>query len=491
MKLNKIISFLTEEGGDFKHKIIRSSFWMVLANTIIRILEFVRSIILARLLTPEIFGIWGIVNFIRQGIEVFTQTGFGAELIHRQKRVKEAADVAWTLNILRGFILTIICFVLAPYVARFYHTPVLEVLLRVVGISFLIRGFSNINVIFFQKELEFKKIAALQQSTVLIGLVVTLLLAFLWRNVWALVWGTLAYFTADLILSYIIQKIKPKIHFEKDLLKEIFRYGIFITASGIVIFLTTELDNAFVGKMLGMKALGFYTLAYTLANLPATEITHVVSKVMFPAYSQLQGNKHKLKLLYLKTLKLVSTFTIPAAVGIGFLAQDIVSLIYGYKWIQAIPSLRILCIFGAIRSLAATAGPVYNAIGLPKIPFILNTLRLFFILLTIYPLTDCYGIKGTAYCVTISIIVTALISWKILSKLIKLSNYDIVKALLFPLLNSGIMIISLSLIKMMIDVPISFISLCFLIIIGILIYVITFSVLQPAYIRYIIGLVRN
>ena len=151
MKLNKIILFLTQEGGEFKHKIIRSGFWMVLTNTTIRILEFARSIILARLLTPEIFGIWGIVNFIRQGIEVFTQTGFGAELIHRQKRVKEAADVAWTLNILRGFVLTIICFMLAPYVARFYHTPVLEILLRVVGISFLIRGLSNINVIFFSK----------------------------------------------------------------------------------------------------------------------------------------------------------------------------------------------------------------------------------------------------------------------------------------------------------------------------------------------------
>jgi len=472
----KIISFLNQTEGSLKHKIIRSGFWVVISNTFVRILEFIRSIFLARLLSPEIFGLWGIVNFIRQGIEIFTQTGFGAALIHRQEKVREAADVAWTLNIGRGFILSILCFLAAPFVAQFYNRPILEILLKIVSLSFIIKGFRNINVILLQKELDFKKIAILEQITAFLGIIITIILAYILRNVWALVWGTMAFFTLDCILSYIIQPLKPKFYFEEKLTKEIFRYGIFITGSGIVIFLTTELDNALVGKVLGMEALGYYVLAYTLANLPATQITHVVSRVMFPAYSQVQNDLEKLKTLYLKTLKLVATFAVPAAAGLFVLAPEIIKVVYGERWAPAIPALRVLCIFGMIRAIGATNGPLFNAIGKPNIIFYTTSLKLASILLIIYPLTKLYGIIGTALAVTIPMVVLTLVNWSILSYQIRLKKILLLKAITPSAICSFIMATLVYLINNYIQyfLTISLCSIINLVLIGIFIY---FSIL--------------
>jgi len=443
MKKITILRFIQNNPNDLKSKILTSGFWLTFSNTVVKILQFIRSIILARLLTPEIFGIWGIVSLVRQGIEVFTNTGFGTELIHRQKQIKEASDIAWTLNVVRGFILMVLCFVFAPLVAKFYHKPILEILLKAIAVTFFINGLRNINIILLKKELNFKKIAIQQQISALLGLVVTLTLAYLYRNVWALVWGTIAFFITDLITSYIIQPKYPKLYYNKKLAKEIFKYGIFISGGGIVVFITTELDNAVVGKILGMKWLGFYVLAYTLANLPATEITHVVSGVMFPAYSQLQNNIDRLRNLYLKTLRIVATFSIPAAAGLAFLAPDILRFIYGEKWLPATNTLRILCIFGAIRSLGATTGPIYNAIGKPNITFFLNFSRLILIVLLIYPLSIKYGIIGTAYSIVIPAIILQFFSWNILKRVLNIKLFNIITAIIGPVFASIIMLFAI------------------------------------------------
>ncbi len=441
MKINSFLSSLQENSSELRYKILTSGFWLTVSNTFVKILQFIRSIVLARLLTPEIFGIWGIVSLVRQGVDVFTNTGFGTELIHRQKHIKEASDIAWTLNVVRGFILMALCFAAAPLVANFYHKPILNILLKVVAVTFFINGLRNINVILLKKELSFKKIAIQQQISALLGLIVTLTLAYLYRNVWALVWGTITFFITDLVTSYIIQPKYPKIYYNKRLAKEIFKYGIFISGGGMVVFLTTELDNAVVGKILGMKWLGFYVLAYSLANLPATEITHVVSGVMFPAYSQIQDDIKRLRNLYLKTLRGVATLSIPAASGLAFLAPDILRLVYGERWLPAAAPLRILCVFGAIRSLGATTGPIYNAVGKPKISFFLNFSRLILIILLIYPLSVRYGINGTAYSIVIPAVVLQFFSWNILKGVLGLRLIDIARSIIIPVTGSVVMLL--------------------------------------------------
>lgn len=437
IKIGSFISFLNRTDGSLKEKTIRSGAWVIIASVFLRLLEFVRSIILARLLFPEVFGLMGIVSVIINGMEVFTQTGFWAALIHRQERVKEATDSAWVLNIFRGFILAALTFVAAPYVARFYDRPLLETIIEVIAFTLVIKGFRNTNIVLLRKELDFKRITIFEIVTSLLRIITVVTLAYIYRNVWALVFGQIAYCVFHSILSHFIVHIRPKLRFNKQLAKELFHYGKFITGAGIVIFLTNQIDNALIGKVLGMEALGYYVLACGLANLPATSITNVLSPVMFPAYSKLQNDLPSLRHAYLKVLRMTAIISIPAATGMAILAPEIVMVLYGEKWMPMVPALQILCIFGAIKSIAATTGPVFNALGKPKIPFYLVSFRLILIGALIYPLTVTYGIVGTALAVTLPMCLENCFMWIILSRVLTCKFFIILKRLLKSLLSSS------------------------------------------------------
>lgn len=474
----------------FRQKVFFSAIWIMIANVVIRSLQFIKSIILARLLTPEIFGVWGIINFIYNGIETFTQTGFGAELIHRQHRIEEAADVAWTLNVLRGIILSIACYLASPILASFYNRPEIDILLKIVGISFFIKGFSNINIILLRKNLNFKKISFYQQGTELFSFLVTIYFAFALRSVWALVWGTLAYFTADLILSYLIGPRKPQFKLDTALAGQVFRYGIFVTGAGIVTFLSLQLDNAFIGKVLGMEPLGFYVLAYSLANLPTTEITHLVKKVMFPAYSKVQNDQERLTRLYTKTTKLIITMVVPATAGLAFLSDAIIQTVYGDAWMDAAPLLKWLCLYGFLRALLAINDPFFNAIGYPKIPFLLDSTRLALMVVSMYPLAKLYDINGVIYSVILSIAIPVIASFFIIKKYIITANTNIISFFIFPIINSFFMLIILSVLRhVFIKYDVTYLALS--IILGCVTYLLSIFFTEKNYLTEIIQLART
>ena len=254
-----------------------------------------RTIILARLLAPEAFGLLGIALVSIATLETFSQTGFRAALIQKKESVESYLDTAWTVSAVRGTILFLILFSAAPAVAKFFKSPEASLVIRVLSISLLLSGFSNVGIIFFQKELEFHKQFFYEITATLVDLSVTISLAFTWRNVWALVWGGLAASSVRLLMSYLIHPYRPRIKFGRAEYRDLFGFGKWIAGSTILVFLITQGDDILVGKMLGVTALGLYQMAYALSNLPATEISHVIAQVTFPTFSKLQENMQKLK----------------------------------------------------------------------------------------------------------------------------------------------------------------------------------------------------
>ncbi|GAI54637.1 unnamed protein product, partial [marine sediment metagenome] len=193
-------------------------------------------------------------------------------------------------------------------------------------------GFVNIGVLYFQKELEFNKQFIYRASGTLADFVVAVAAVLILKSVWALVFGLLAGNFVRLIVSYLVHPYRP--HFKLDLAKtkELFGFGKWILGSSILVFLITQGDDIFVGKLLGITFLGFYQMAYRISNAPATEITHVISQVTFPAYSKLQDNLPGLREGYLKTLQLTAFISIPLAGGIFILAPEFTTIFLGDKW---------------------------------------------------------------------------------------------------------------------------------------------------------------
>lgn len=467
--LSKLIKFLNSEDGSLKQKTIRATIWVTISRTFLGSLTIVRTIILARLLSPEIFGIVGICMILVRGLDVITQTGFGAALIQRQDHFKKTCDTAFTLMVIRGFLLAIILAFIAPYVAIYYDQEILGPLTLVLAIAFIFSGFQNINIFAYQKKLSFKKVAYVEQSKSLLSFIFVIPLAFYLQSAWALAIGhVLTVFFATL-LSFIILEGKPRLAFNKRHAIELFQYGKFITGVSIILFIATELDNIVIGKVLGMETLGYYVIAYMLANLPATHFSKVVATVIFPVYSKLQNDLPALCDAYVKTLRIVALITIPASVGIAILADDIITVVYGEKWSPAINAVVILSVFGCMRSISMHCGYLFNAIGKPNIGLWISLGKLILVSIIIYPLTMEYGIVGTSIAVTLPVTLEYFIEIYLLKKTIGLNISHAAASLWRPVLFSAVMGATLFAIKLQLT-EYSAVWLIALIIIGAVIY---------------------
>jgi len=231
-------------------QVARGGFWVFALRITDRGLGFIRLIILARLLTPDDFGLLGISLLALSILGTFSGTGFGAALIQKKERTDEYLDTAWTVQIIRGIVLFAILFTVSPLVAIFFNTPEAASIIKVLAFTQLLGGFNNIGIVYFRKELEFHKQFIYSFVSSVVAMLVAISLAFILRNVWALVFGLLAGNVTALILSYIICSYRPKIEFNLAKIKELFGFGKWILGSSILIFLGTHGDDVFVGKLL-------------------------------------------------------------------------------------------------------------------------------------------------------------------------------------------------------------------------------------------------
>lgn len=392
---------MSRADGSIQHRALRSGIWVGVSSVGIALLTFARGIALARLLTPEVFGLMAVCLMATRLIEIFTETGFGAALIHRQQGFEEARDTAFTMMILRGVALAGIAALIAPWVARFYEQPVLTPLIAFVGLSFLFVGCQNINTVALQKELDFRRLTYLELTGSVLGFAVVVGLAYWLRSVWALVIGQVASAAIASALSFLMVPAHVRLRFNFAIAKELYRYGRYITGLAIVVFFTRELDNAVIGKLLGMQALGYYVAAYSLANIPSTYLSKMVARVMFPLFSHLQTDRERLRVEYARGIRLITAAVVPISVTMAVLAPEIVRALYGAKWAAAAAPLQVLAAFGCFRALWMLNGYVYNAIGRPQIDFYLSSARLVGMAALLFPLARAFGIVGAAIAVTL------------------------------------------------------------------------------------------
>lgn len=445
--IKNIFQFLQNEDGSVQKRTIRSISWVGVTSAIVYSLSFIKGVILARLLFPEVFGLMSICLIVIRGVEIFTETGFGVALIYRRSNFDEEKDTAFTLLVIRGFLISFFIYAIAPFVAKYYKHDDLELIIKIIAFSLIINSFGNINSIRLQIDLNFKKLSYIEQINNLFSFAIVVSLAYYFRNIWALVIGHIVFCLLGVLLSYVFIPGKPRFCLNFVVARKLFSYGKFITGLAIVIFIALEIDNVIIGKILGLSALGYYVIAFTLANLPATHLSKVVSRVLFPAYSELQGNLPALQSAFLTVYKIIAIINIPILAGFIFLAPEIVRIIYGEKWLPAADALRILAIFGCFRSFSVLSGYLFNAIGKPNLTFYLNLIRLIFLLALIFPLTERYGLVGASLAVTAPAFLQYVLENYLVGKAIGVNYYQIIKVLMLPVIYSIGMVAVIILLK--------------------------------------------
>jgi len=398
---------------------IKASFWLTSYNFISKGFGLAKAVLLARLLTPTQFGYWGFVSLSLNLIETFTETGAESALIQKKDISRSELSAGWTIFLVRSIFITIVLFLAAPLIALFFKAPHITPYIQVIAFTPILRSLRNPALVLIKKRLEFHKEFLFLSGGSLVEVVTAIAATSVTRDVWGIVWSIVAGALAEVILSYLIVKPIIPTKFSRHEAKDLLNYGKWIWGGSLLSYIITQGDDIVVGKLLGASALGFYQYAYKIASLPATQITGVVTKVTFPAFSIIQDDRKRLQRAFKKTFWLTTVTTSGFSVLIAIFAYPLVKILLGEQWLSMVPALRILCIFDAIRASSSVYGPLLNAIGKPQLGTLANLIKAVSMFALIFSFTMKGGIEGTAWANVISSIITLIIFFSLVRKTLK------------------------------------------------------------------------
>ncbi|CAN5164801.1 lipopolysaccharide biosynthesis protein [soil metagenome] len=397
---------------------LRAGFWSVLLRSSMRFIAFIRNVVLARLLAPADFGLFGIALVMLSIVERFSSTGLRGAIIQKKADIGDYLDTAFTIQAFRGACLAAMLWLSAPYAAQFFGEPRATPFIQLLGITVFLRGVRNIGLVYYTRELEVQRQNVHTVVSDIVELLVSIVAAILLRNAWALMIGVLAGNVTSMVVSYVMHPYRPRLSLNLDKARELSRYGRWIFLSHILSFLAYRGDNFIIGKLLGAPALGIYLLAFSISEAATVGISQMMTSVAFPAYSRIQGEQARVQRAFSLAVDLVASLTMPAAVVLWLLAEPITLVVLGDRWLQVAFVLPPLAFAGVIRTLVANGTTVYKAVGRPDRAFLVSLATVIATYAAIFPLIQLYGLVGVGMAVLFGQLATIPVflaqMWKIL-----------------------------------------------------------------------------
>lgn len=381
---------------------ITAGLWLAGYRGFARFGGLIKTAIVARILTPAQFGIFGVCSIVLNLFETFSETGIEQALIHKTNMDQKDLYSGWYLGLIRSLIISVILVAIAPLVARFFQVENIEPFIWALAITPIMRSLRNPNLVILKKQVNFQKESLMLGAGTLAEVVTGVTVSFLTRSVWGLISAIVAGALVELIISYLVI---PRPQFTRpdwSRIKSLFNFGRWVWSSSALSYLVTQGDDIIVGKLLGPVALGFYQNAYKIASLPATQITGTISQVTFPAFASIQNDYHRLMRAVKKTLLVTAAFTLPFTLITILFAEPLTLLIYGRQWLPLVPALQVLSIYGATRAIVSSLGALTTAIGKPELITLNLVIMGLILVVLILPATNQFGITGTAWATVIA-----------------------------------------------------------------------------------------
>ena len=421
-----------------RHSAVRGVKWSAISRAGRLGTQFITTIILARLLSPEDFGLVGMAVIVIGFLGIFKDMGTSAAIIQRERIDDSLISSIFWVNIVFGLFVTFLLFAGASVIAWFYHESRLTPLMRALSFSFLLSGFGIVPNALMQRALAFKKLAKIELTAIISGSIVGIVLAFSGVGVWSLVIQSLTTAGLTTILLWLLGKWRPKLKFNWQEVKSISGYSLNLTGFNLLNYLARNADYLLIGRYLGATALGLYTLAYQILLFPVQSISAVIGRVMFPVYSKIQSDNKRFSRIYLDVASTIALFTFPLMTGLFLLAKPFISVTLGPKWQQVALLIQILAPVGAVQSIATTVGLIYQAKGKTDWLFRWGIFSVSVIIIA-FIIGIQYGIVGVATAYGIIIFMITYPNFAIPFRLIELQFTDLLQVLKIHILNSAIM----------------------------------------------------
>lgn len=378
--------------------------WSAALRGVIRSLTFVKLAILARILTPADFGVVGIASLVLAFLEILTETGINVFLLQEKDKLNKYLDTAFIVSIFRGVLISLLVFIFAKPISIFFKSPNSFILLMLISIVPLIRGFINPAVVKFRKDLQFSKEFLLQSLIFLVDTTTAVTISFLTKSPKGLIYGMIAGAALEVILTQTLITPRPKLIFNIEKLKKVINRGKWLTLAGIFNYLFENVDDMAVGRFLSDSSLGIYQVAYKISSLPITEVNTVINRVTLPVFTKIDNDLKRLKRAYLKSFMTIFLLVLPIGLVLFFFPEIIIKIILGEKWLVATEVVKIMAFFGVIRAVSVSSYPLFLAIKRQDIVSKITLVNILFLTIGLFFLVKPYGIVGAGYAAIIGAI---------------------------------------------------------------------------------------
>lgn len=326
-----------------KQKALSGIFWTLIQQFSSQSISFIVSIILARILLPEQFGLIAILNvFVNIG-SILMDGGMGQSLIRTENPDTDDYSTVFYFNLIVSFIIYFIVYLVSPFIADFYNQPELESISKWYCIIFITNAFSSIHYTRLTKNMEFKKELTITIPSLIISSVVGVLMAYNGFGIWSLVVSSILQSTTVGIQLWFRTDWKPILKFKKDKFYIHFKYGYKLTLSGILDAIFNNIYVLIIGKYFAANQVGFYNRADSLKQLPVNNISSVLNKITFPLFAKIQDDNMRIKDMNKKIMQMVLYFVAPTLLIMAALGEPLFRLLFTDKWLPAVPYFQILC----------------------------------------------------------------------------------------------------------------------------------------------------
>lgn len=457
---------------DLKAITAKNISYNTIATIFVSVIQFVTSILLARILVAEDYGIVGFALIITNFVMQFSDFGIDRAVI--QKRLTDSVTLytAFTLKLILSCILFIFVFIAAPLAHHLIVQRDIPTVIRVLSCNFLISILFFLPQVILTRELDYRKLFVPQTLSVAISSLLTIFMAYNGFAFWSIVIGSIATTTLNAAIYYIIKPIPFKIVLDRDIAKQLLRFGVHLLVPSVIVFVIINVDNFAIGSLAGAQELGYYAVAFNWGSMICVLMGGFFHKVLSPTFSKFQHDRIMMKKAYLMSLQCISFLVLPINILLLVEGREFLFFVLGQgsgRWLPSLLTLQILCVYGILRSMLEPIGNVIMGLCKPQLFLKAIILVALIELSLLFPAIKSYGIEGVAFVVTLAYISQYFVYVPILIREINVVPSEMFVAIRYSLVSAGIMAMILLYLKQM--TTMSYLSTAIISVVSLFVYV--------------------
>lgn len=473
-----------------REKAIKGVVWSGVQNWGSSLISSAVFVVLARLLQPEVFGLVALALAFAGFMEIFLRQGFAQALIQRDDLEPGHLDTAFWITVLMGAVLTVVGIAVAGLVGTLFNEPDLTPVIRWYSLTLLIGALSNTQQAILQRRLAFRSLAIRSLVAAVAGGVVGITMALRGFGVWSLVGQALTIGLVGAVVLWTASDWRPGFNVSRRHFQELFSFGAYVMGLGGLTFLNRRADTLLIGYFLGPVKLGYYNIAQRLLQVMTQVLTQTVSSVALPIFSRLQHDAGQMRSAFYTVTRMTSVIAFPAFLGMLVLAPELVRGLFGTRWEESIPVMRVLALMGILHSVTFFSGTALMASGKPSWRLAIGMVNSL-VNVTALMLVVRLGIVWVATAFVVRAYLLSPLSLLALRKLIHVEPITYLRQFTAPLIGSlGMVLIVLGAKRLLLDLTALHFALPLCILIGIVVYSLGILLIAPSLAREVLELLR-